>query len=209
VFEQQACLAPQVLLVEGESREVESEAGFFPPLLRLARALAQALIRLEARLPARTLSTSEQVARRGLISMLELESAMGGEPVLISKAEHLQGVVTLEKAPSPVSRDGDLSAWRSLLKPCPMDRFVRIVQVEDWRHLQPVWDESGCLLQNVAVLGADPELSELKARLAQAGCSRICLPGQMATPSMMWQHDGVPRLGELVRWCDEELLPPG
>lgn len=219
VFEQQACLAPQVLFIERESSAPRVSDGKFdrqatdggcsPGTLRLARALVQALTRLEASLPPRILSPSELAARRGLISMLELDAVMGAGPTLISGPERLQGVVTVERAPTQASGGNDSSAWRSLLKPCPMERFVRIVEVDDWRDLQPVWDAQGPWLQNAAVLGEGPELLALKEQLAQAGCSRICLPGQLATPSMMWRHDGVARLSELVRWCDEELTPPG
>ena len=54
------------------------------------------------------------------------------------------------------------------------------------------WEKSGAL-----------EFFSLFARL---GVSRICPAGKMPTPSMMWHHDGLPCIGEMVRWTDAEMF---
>ena len=60
-------------------------------------------------------------------------------------------------------------------------------------------------LQNVAVGALPPELERYAERLAGLGACRICAPGRMSEPSMVWRHDGRPCVAELVRWCDVEM----
>jgi hypothetical protein len=64
----------------------------------------------------------------------------------------------------------------------------------------------GRYLQNVGVgCTGEAELSAAAASLAKLGASRVCEPGRMAEPSMMWRHDGRTCVAELVRWCDVEM----
>lgn len=220
VFEQQACLAPQVLIIERNCTAHEPEGGVCDATRRVGRALVQALKRLESRLPPRQLSASILAGRRQQLEMLELDGLMGGGVELLTSKERLQGVVTLEswqaQQHEPLNLQTDsaethphLEEPRPLIMPCPMERFVRIVEVPSWQVMASELRRRGNLLQNVAVWGTAREKASLLEVLAISGCSRVCLPGQMATPSMMWRHDGIPRLSELVRWCDEELSPPG
>ena len=39
---------------------------------------------------------------------------------------------------------------------------------------------------------------------ARAGVARVCPPGNMGTPTMMWHHDGFPCIAKMLRFCDWE-----
>ena len=81
-----------------------------------------------------------------------------------------------------------------------------MVPVADWAEAIDRLRPLAGLLQNVAVPADSPEA--LYEALAALSVSRICPPGQMATPSMMWHHDGLACLGSLLTWCDIESTPP-
>jgi len=42
--------------------------------------------------------------------------------------------------------------------------------------------------------------------LPKLGVSRICPAGHMPKPTMMWHHDGMPALAEMVRFIDIEVF---
>ena len=81
-------------------------------------------------------------------------------------------------------------------------RVIPVDGVDDLvRFLEPV----SSFLQCAAVAGCD---DADRARLARLGVSRLCPPGRMGTPTMVWHHDGEGCLASLVRWCDEETRMP-
>lgn len=181
VFEQHACLSPQALYVE-TGGQVSPET--------LAEALVEGLEHWAERLPPRRLAVAELGQRRGLLAELNLRALMGEAVRVVSPPHRLQGVVTLEPA-EPV-------------QPSPLDRWVRVMPIDGWKHLNTWMLKYRKVLQNVAVAGNGSDAEMLRLHLARWGVTRVCTPGTMATPTMMWHHDGQPRLGELVRWCDEE-----
>jgi hypothetical protein len=85
------------------------------------------------------------------------------------------------------------------------DRMLRVLPAESLasavKRLRPVGHD----LQNVAVGALEDEMPALVAELAQIGATRLCEPGHMPDPSLMWRHDGRMCIGELVRWCDVEM----
>jgi hypothetical protein len=60
------------------------------------------------------------------------------------------------------------------------------------------------VLQSVGVEGDPERLEPLAEALARLGASRITSLDALPWPPAWWHHDGVPPLGELVRWCDWE-----
>ena len=180
VFDQHACLAPQAVYVE-QGGEVSPE--------EFARVLALAMQRVCRRLPPRDLLAEEAPAFRSELELVRMEAAMG-DAILIDDA--LQSAVAVR----PLEQ----------LRPGPLDRFVTVVPVtgseEVFRQLRPVRQ----YLQCAAVAGiSDAD----RLALARFGVTRLCPPGAMGTPSMVWSHDGRWCLSELVRWCDEETIAPG
>ena len=180
VFDQHACLAPQAVYVE--------EGGDVSPV-EFAKRLAVAMDAQSRALPPRNLLAEEAPALRSELELVRMEAAMGDAVLL---ADSLQSAVVVR----PLEQ----------LRPGPLDRFVTVVPVtcsEDvFAQLRPVRQ----YLQCAAVAGiGDADRLEL----ARMGVTRLCPPGAMGTPSMVWAHDGRWCLSDLVHWCDEETIPPG
>ncbi len=60
-------------------------------------------------------------------------------------------------------------------------------------------------MQNIGFGALGTELWQTAQALAPMGACRICEPGRMAEPSMMWRHDGEICVAKLLRWCDIEM----
>ncbi len=178
-YDQYACITPQVLYVE-------DGAAVTP--VALAGHLAEAMRALRDPFPPRTRDASTLAVLRARLADLELREACG-EPIRVVSAD-LDGPVIVQ----PLSS----------FEPGLLDRFVPVLPVAHWREVIAHVSRAPGLLQNAAIAGVGGDAETLKVELARAGCSRVCPPGHMSLPSMMWHHDGLPRLGELVRWCDEE-----
>lgn len=183
VFDQHACLAPQACFVE---RGGEVSPAHFAE--RVSARMAHWL----GRLPPRSLSVGEAAQLRGALDEAVLREAMGAGTTVLSPPRRLQGVVVLSELAE--------------LVPSPLDRFARIVGVEGPYALEAALAPVARWLQCAAVAGVG---DDVRRALARMGVTRLCPPGAMGTPSMAWHHDGRPCLGDLVRWCDEETVPPG
>lgn len=154
---------------------------------RLAGALARALDDVRRALPPRALGFGDRARRSQLRGVAELEGAQVRGP---SDGSWAWTLVVLRDGPLP---------------PSPLDRWISLVPVRDVADALARLEPWRGLLQNVAVAGGSGALREGLARL---GATRVCPPGQMATPSMMWHHDGHACLAAMVRWCDEEQVLP-
>ena len=180
VFDQHACLAPQACYVD---RAVGLDA--------FAESVAAAMERWLEKLPPRRIAPAEAAVLRSARDDLELREAMG-EPVrVLTPRNRLQGTVAVIPADA--------------LVPTPLDRSCRIVPVDGEDELIRCLEPVRRYLQCAAVAGVSDDVRE---RLAALGVTRLCAPGLMGTPSMLWAHDGQPCLGRLVRWCDEESRAP-
>jgi len=180
VFDQHACLAPQAVYVE-RGGEVSPEA--------FAHRLASAMQHARERLPPRELLAEEAPAFRSELELVRMEAAMGDAQLI---GDELQSAVVIR----PLEQ----------LRPGPLDRFVTVVPVtgayDVFEQIKPVRQ----YLQCAAVAGiSDAD----RLTLARLGVTRLCPPGAMGTPSMVWSHDGRWCLSDLVRWCDEETVLPG
>ena len=183
VFDQHACLAPQACFVE---------AGGPVSPVEFAERLATHMAHWLGRLPPRRLTVETAASLRRALDEATLDDVMGGETRVLTPGDRLQGTVIVQ----PVTA----------FLPSPLDRFARVVPLQGPQALIELLTPVRRYLQCAAIAGAD---GPLKRRLAELGVTRLCPPGAMGTPSMLWHHDGRACVAELVRWCDEETRPPG
>jgi hypothetical protein len=183
IFDQHACLAPQACFVE--------RGGTTAPLA-FARQLSSAMEAWLEELPPRSLSVEEKAPLRAALDAAALRELVGeGGACVVSPPGRLQGVVVIERP--------------ERFEPVPLDRFVRVIPVDDFDDMLTLLEPVKGYLQCAAVAGCD---DADRARLARLGLSRLCPPGRMGTPTMVWHHDGEGCLASLVSWCDEETRMP-
>lgn len=182
MFDQQACLSPHWIFIE-EGAQIEAP--------EFADTLTAALRDVELELPRGNKSTSEAVSLAKTWDDLELAVALG-EPVSIHS---LRG------------RDPFLVAIDDRRPPAPscLGRAIRVSRIPRLEDIAVVLADYRGLFQNVALQADDKRTIELAEILAGLGVNRICEPGRMATPTMMWHHDSIPCLEALVRYCDLEI----
>jgi len=182
VFDQHACLSPHVALVVGHDLKALGD--------RISVALEAERARLpEGRPDPGVLAAVTQ--RRGVA---ELEAAMGSEQLWTPPDGSAAWTVATHSGPGlPVS---------------PLGRFLTLVPARDLADLLARLDSWSGLFQNAAVAWPENTGETVALALAQRGASRLCPPGMMASPSMMWHHDGHACLAAMVRWCDEESSLP-
>ena len=161
-----------------------------------ADALARGMDTWLDRLPPRSLTVDEAAGLRAARDEARMVAMADGSTRIATPTDRLQGTVVV----------GPMDAF----VPSPLDRFARVVPVVNtdalMNYLMPVQRYLQCA---VVAGGPDENTDALKQRLAALGVTRICPPGSMGTPSMVWHHDGRACLGDLVRWCDEETIGPG
>lgn len=97
--------------------------------------------------------------------------------------------------------EGDLSR----AQPTQGRRTVRVIPVEDLETALVELPFRG-YLQNVGLRVSGDRQESILNLLAAEGATRICAPGKMPYPSMMWHHDGYECLARLARWTDIEML---
>jgi len=181
MFDQQACLSPHWIFVIEKNGEEAAQ---------LAAALTTALRAIETVLPRGAATIAESVRYCQAADDAELAAAMGEPTRLFS------------------SRDGDrflvlLDRRRPLRSSC-LGRAITIVPVSGIEEIETLLSPFRGHFQNVAIEAAPPESMDIAERLAWLGATRVCRPGRMACPSMMWHHDGLPCLETMVRYCDWE-----
>lgn len=178
LFDQEACLAPHVVFFEGDRQQAEN----------LARLTALEIETLAVSLPPSRKPMSKKLLIRRELDALMMEDAAASSIFPAGTVEN--GVVTVQNTDT--------------FLPSPLGRFLRIVPVENlekaFRMLEPLRG----LLQNAFIAAPEPLKTELASRLAALGVSRICEPGSMGTPTMMWHHDGFPCLARMLRFTDIE-----
>ena len=183
IFDQHACLAPQACFVE--------RGGQRSPL-DFAKKLSEAMASWLEELPPRSLSVQEMAPLRAALDAASLRELVGeGGARVVSPPDRLQGAVVVERP--------------ERFEPVPLDRFVRVIPVDGLDDMLTLLEPVKRYLQCAAVAGCD---DRARARLARLGLSRLCPPGRMGTPTMVWHHDGEGCLASLVTWCDEETRMP-
>ena len=180
-FNQQACIAPQAYFVQGDAKNAGA----------LGEAISAAL---------------RDVAK---------DNPLGELPVVDASRVRLERA---EASWQSMARPDTHHAWfddqlewsvvvvGELTAPDGIgNRFLRLIPVSNLGGATVQLLPFKRYLQNVGLGCTGDEFEDHARTLAALGASRISDPGRMADPSMMWSHDGLPRVSELVRWCDVEM----
>jgi len=182
MFDQQACLTPQVYYLE--------EGGEVSPL-EFTQVLAKAMDVMQVKMPRGKISTGEAAVINQLKGRYEIRELKGESVQLFASSHGTDWTVVYEK---------DSGAFR----PSPLNRFVRVLGVDDIFQILPTLRPLSPFLQNAAVAIGDEREKVFIERLGELGVTRVTAPGKMVLPSMMWRHDGISPLASLLRWCDVE-----
>jgi hypothetical protein len=152
-----------------------------------AEQLAAELGRLARTLPAGSKPLAQRLAIRQELDLL----AMKGEGAAFEAGKLHDGLVVVQP----------LEAFKA----SPLGRLVRVVPVASLDDAIGLVEPLRGLLQNAAVAAPPERRRALCRRLARLGVSRVCPPGNMGTPTMMWHHDGHLCLAEMLRFSDWEV----
>ena len=182
MFDQQACLAPHIYYMEAGGEVSPKE---------FCRTLAEAMERLNLRMPRGKISPGEASAIHQLRAKYEFRELNNEEVLLLASPHGTDWTIVYEKDPGTFS-------------PSPLNRFIRIYRVEDVFQILSSLKSIAPYLQNSAVAIGDEREGDFIRRLGELGLARITSPGKMPAPSMMWHHDGVSPLSSLLCWCDVE-----
>lgn len=180
MFDQRACIAPQVAYVETGARVSPQD---------FAEMVSVALAGLEEELPAGpiTLDTAATLAQERNLAAFDAASS----PVKSVFAATTSTVVLEEKP-----------GFEGVL---PI-RYLRMYPVSSLAEVIPLVGPHGPYLQNVGIAVDGERLEEFAEKLAAAGVSHITPIGLMHRPTMRWHHDGMAAFAEMVRWSDIEML---
>jgi hypothetical protein len=180
LWDQQGCLSPLVVYAVGSDDRAPD---------RLADALAQALAGLERRLPRGALDTAAAAAFRQECDGAELRAAKEPRVRLLGGVAQRWAVV----------READAAP-----RPAPLNRFVRILPVDDPETLVEAIRPLGAHLAGVALAGFGASQDRIVRGLADLGASRLCRPGELQSPPLAWHHEGRPLLLPFARFTDRE-----
>jgi len=182
MFDQQACIAAQAYLVEGDADEVAL----------FAARVAQAMAEYAEDCPLGHLELGAAAALQLRRAEIQYRAAESAARRIWSEKDW---TVLLDDA-----LDGGAGSGSRMLQIVAVPSIERAIEM-----LRPL----GTRLQNVGVGALDDEMPLLAAALAQLGATRLCSPGRMPDPSLTWRHDGRMCVADLVRWCDVEMHPWG
>ncbi len=183
VFNQQACIAPQMYFVCAPKEQVTA----------LAKATANALRDYSEKVPTGDIAADEAASLQLKRAQLSWHAAENDQALLwqADKGKSTEWTVALSEHLSM-----DIGGYRRFMT------FIPATSIEDViKQLSPISHH----FQNIALGYRQPKLFEVAKTFATLGASRICQPGKMVDPSMMWRHDGRMCVAELLRWCDIEM----
>lgn len=179
MFDQRACVAPQILYVE-KSGTISS--------LELTALIDEALLELEDELPPSTISVDTGASL-----------AMERNIALFESAQH-ENMHLFARSSATLIHEKD-ATFNTVLP----TRFLRVCPVDHLNEVIHILRPYSSYLQNVGIEADPARISELADKLGALGVSRLTRPGLMHRPSMRWKHDGFSTFSELVRWTDIEL----
>lgn len=183
VFNQQACIAPQVYCIVGSESMAQS----------LAEKTAEALAQYEKQVPVGKLLDNDAAALQMKRASFQWQAAVKEKPLLWQSSESLAWTLAIQSQIS--SHQGGHRRYLSLI---PVPDLATVMT-----QLQPIAEQG--YLQNVGLGLIGENLTSTAEQLAQLGATRICQPGRMIEPSMIWHHDGRTCVSELLHWCDVEM----
>ncbi len=176
-FDQRACLAPHIYFYCLEDNENITDF-----MARLMRAFEY----YEQKLPPATLSGADNFSRRSFLDSLNFEKGVSGIYETISKKS---AVI-------------DITPSKFILS--PLNRVLFIARFHKAEEVLNIIKPLGKYLQNAALCAKKDDENFWFDALSKSGVSRICAPGEMPAPTMMWRHDGIGALIEMTKFCDIE-----
>lgn len=179
IWDQNACTAPQVVYVEGETGA-----------LALAKQTAARLEEMSASLPAGPADLQTAVEIRKLRTVFEINEAKG-HGRLFQSTKDLSFTIVV---------DHDTT-----LEPSPLHRTVRIVPLEKRETVLGEVRKLKGFIQSVGLTAASHEQTELTYALARAGAVRVVEIGSMAGGAIDDPHDGQYDLPQLVNFVFSRL----
>lgn len=179
LFDQQGCVSPHVLWVEGDATTAR----------RFAAALADAFARLGERLPRGRLEPAEAAAIHALRASTEFR-AIAGQDTEVFAPTDTSATVLFEVDPAFAGS--------------PLNRVIRVKPLASLDALPPLLLPVAPLLQTAGYAGPAARIAALAQRLVEAGVTRLAPFASMPFPPPFWHHDGRGPLSELVSWADLE-----
>lgn len=178
MFDQQGCVSPHVVYVEGDADTA----------LAFAHRMAHALQALQQQLPRGRITVGEAAAIKRLRGQHELRSALDRRCALLCSPGGTDWTVLVDHDP--------------VFEASCLNRTVRVKPLPDLNALPAAVQGITRWLQSVGVAVAPQRLAALAEALSALGATRLCALGSMAEPPAHWRHDGRPSLLDLVRWTD-------
>ena len=183
LYDGRGCLTPHTILVEGPDSRAE----------RFARLLAIALERIEYLWPRIPRDLEEESARRLFIGAGEISVACNpGRALLRGRND---GWLVHFNPDAPVDYGPGL---RCVTVAAVADREEALRRIDACR--------TPLAAAGLALPDDHPARAGLAAALHDAGATLVCEPGQMQRPPLSWRQDGHRRLGDLLRWQDQDQL---
>jgi len=177
LFDQQGCVSPHVVYVEG--------GGGVPPEV-FAEELAAAMAAFERRMPRGRLTTEEGAAIRQARAEAELRELRGDRVrLLVSPAGTAWTVIYEEDA---------------AFVPSCLNRVVRVKPLANLGDLPALLRPVSRYLQTVGAAMSPERRNRLADLLAPLGVCRVCSVGGMPHPPLHWHHDGGFNLLPLLKW---------
>lgn len=182
MYDQQGCVSPHIAFVE--------RGGPLSPA-EFARAVADALVELQERMPRGRLTLAEAAALRGARD----EAEFTADACFLSTGDLAWAVVHHEQP---------------AFRPSPLGRFLYTCAVDRLADVADLVAPHAALLQTVAFAGPDADRLALAEALGRMGVTRVAQVGRVQEVHPLWRHDGRPTAGDLVRWVDvEPVVSPG
>ena len=182
LFDQQGCMAPHAVYVE--------RGGNWPPS-DFAAALAEAMGRMEKRLPPGRVAPEAAAAIQQIRGVYEVRRAAGEAVALFASHGSTAWTVSYEENPGT-------------LQPSCLNRMVRVIAIDDLSLAAGAARPMARYLQTAGLACSEDRVPGLTRQLLEAGVTRVCAVGRMQHPPASWRHDGHPNLLPLLRWVDVE-----
>lgn len=178
LFDQDACLSPHIIFVEGS----------FGECVLLAEKIAGSMEQFAVQYPPPVKRLSSRLAVREYLDAMLMSSDRDLKLFPAGTMENGAVIVqSLEK-----------------FEPSHLGRVIRIAPVDKIESAIRIVRPLAGLLQNAFLAAENSRKEDIAMQLAELGVSRLCEPGRMGAPSMMWHHDGKCCIGSMLRFCDME-----
>lgn len=188
IWDQNACTAPQICFVEGESEARNTAIALSKSLEDHAKTLPSGEISIDAACEIRKMRTVFEIAQAR------------NESLLFESSKGLDWTVIVEK---------DLS-----IEPSPLHRTIKIVPYHGMEEILTQMENMRGYIQTVGVCASQKEQLVISKYLAQNGALRVVSLGQMAGGEIDDPHDGSYDLPQFVNIvfnrmpdADEEFEP--